>query len=249
MKIQNVIDYLESLYPLHEMEEWDHSGLQLGSRNAACRKVMIALNADSGTIDQALAASCDLLITHHPFLFHPLTSVDLDAYRGRLVQKALMGNLTIYSMHTNYDRLRMNTMLLEKLGCQNIQTFEASRIPRMGRLPEAVSLDKLIGLVKESFDLPMIRYTGDGSKNFQTLAVCGGSGAEFTQSALAYADAYLTGDFNYNHATNLLDRSGGLVLGIPHFTESLMKDDVKQSLHDLNINIVLAKEQDYFTYR
>lgn len=249
MRVQDVIDYLESLYPLSEMEEWDHSGYQLGSSQASCKRVMIALNADNHTIEQAIAASCDLLITHHPFLFHPLTSVMLESYRGQLVAKSLAGKLTIYSMHTNYDRLRMNTLLLEKLGCQDIQTFESTHIPRLGKLPSAMSLDALIDLVKNRFNLPLVRYTGAIKEHIETIAICGGSGSEFVEEALAKADLYITGDFNYNHATNLLDLSDGLVLGVPHFLEACMKDDVKNSLSQLNIEVCLAEEQDYFVYR
>ena len=249
MRVQDVVAYLESLYPLSEMEEWDHSGMQIGSREQVCQKVMVALNADEGTITQALAASCDLLVTHHPFLFHPLTSLEIETYRGGLIARALSGHLSIYSMHTNYDRLRMNTLLLEKLGCTNIEPFESTRIPRLGHLPMPMALEAFIEHVKRAYDLPLVRYTGKPKAMLRKIAVCGGSGSEFVNDALDQADIFLTGDFNYNHATNLLDHPHGLVLGIPHFVEALMKADVQKSLQVFNIDVLLADEKDYFIYR
>ena len=73
MQAKELITLMEEKYPLSLQEAWDHSGLQCGDSYEEIHKVMIALDCDQRTIEEAIAAKCDMLITHHPFLFKDLS--------------------------------------------------------------------------------------------------------------------------------------------------------------------------------
>ncbi len=248
MKIKDIINFLNHLYPLERQEDWDHSGLQIGNINDELKGVMVCLNADEDTISQAINQGCNLLISHHPFLFHSLQSVDYDTVKGRLICQCIHHHLTVYSMHTNYDCIRMNEHLLEILGCQHIHCFEDSGICRAGYLENVMDLNDFIYHVKKQFNLNIVRLSGFKQDCVYSVAICGGSGASFFNQATNLYDIYITGDFNYNHATELLCLNKGLVLGVPHFIERVFKQQIILNLKDVNIFALEAIEQDYFTY-
>ena len=54
MKAKEIIAVMEKHFPLSLQEEWDKCGLQIGQIETEVSKIMIALNADLQTIDEAI---------------------------------------------------------------------------------------------------------------------------------------------------------------------------------------------------
>ena len=80
MKAKQIIEIMEKHYPLELQEEWDKCGLQIGDQDTEVSKLMIALNADLQTINEAIEKGCQMLITHHPFLLDPIVNIDQDNF-------------------------------------------------------------------------------------------------------------------------------------------------------------------------
>ena len=89
MKQFEITNFLENKFSPMLASQFDMGkiGLQFGSKNKEINKIMIALDATMDVVDEAIAKNCDLLITHHPFLFYPLLSVDYDSVLGRKLIK------------------------------------------------------------------------------------------------------------------------------------------------------------------
>ena len=87
-------------------------------------KIMIALNADLQTIDEAIRNQCQMLITHHPFLLDPIVNIDQDDFMGAFIFKAIEHHIVVYSSHTALDNVAMNEWLMEALGVHDIQRGE-----------------------------------------------------------------------------------------------------------------------------
>lgn len=119
---------LESLYPPYIAEEWDNVGLQIGTLAAPVDKVMITLEADREIIDAAVSQSVDLIITHHPFFFKPVKSINFNLPQGDLIKDVIRNHINIYSAHTNLDAgsQGLNQFLAEKLGLEQIELLDAS---------------------------------------------------------------------------------------------------------------------------
>ena len=77
MKAGEIVEIMERHFPLSLQEEWDVSGFQCGHYEQEVHKIMIALDCDLRTIREAIAKGCDMLITHHPFLFKRLERIYL----------------------------------------------------------------------------------------------------------------------------------------------------------------------------
>ena len=66
-------------------------------------RVWVALDPLPQVVEAACRANIDLLITHHPLIFKPLTAVDCGTPTGMTIQAALRNRMTIFAAHTNLD--------------------------------------------------------------------------------------------------------------------------------------------------
>lgn len=67
---------------------------------------------------------------------------------------------------------------------------------------EPMPLRDFLALLKRTFDVEAIRYSGNDDAEITRVALCGGSGAELVGDAIAAgADIYVTGDIKYHDYT------------------------------------------------
>ena len=67
--LKQVIDVLETLYPLRYAEEWDEPGLIVGDLSHDVHRIVFAADPTSAIIDKSIANGEDLLITHQRLFF------------------------------------------------------------------------------------------------------------------------------------------------------------------------------------
>lgn len=117
-KTSDIAGIINKIAPVGLAESWDNPGLQVGDPGAEVKRIMVALDPTPDVISSALAASCQLLVTHHPLVFKPLKSISTATPQGRLIHAAIKGGLSIFSMHTNYDTATggLNDLLARKIG-------------------------------------------------------------------------------------------------------------------------------------
>jgi dinuclear metal center YbgI/SA1388 family protein len=117
-KVSDIVGIINRFAPFAHAEEWDNVGLQVGDPVAPVHRVAVALDGERGAVEFAVARGCNLLLTHHPFIFSPLKKISLADPAGSLVALALKNDLAVVSLHTNYDVAAggMNDLLAERLG-------------------------------------------------------------------------------------------------------------------------------------
>lgn len=101
--VEDFMAVMEGLAPAGLAEEWDGIGLQTGSRRAAVDAILVALNITDAVIDEAVRQGCQLVLSHHPLIFTPLSSISDDEPAGRLVGRAVREGLAVFAAHTNLD--------------------------------------------------------------------------------------------------------------------------------------------------
>ncbi|UTY39567.1 Nif3-like dinuclear metal center hexameric protein [Allocoprobacillus halotolerans] len=247
MKAQKIIEIMEKHYPLSLQEEWDKCGLQIGDVNTEVFKIMIALNADLQTIDEAIANNCQMLITHHPFLLDPIENINRDDFMGAFIFKAIEHHIVVYSSHTALDNVSMNQWLIEALGVHDIERGE-DQITRIATLNQPMKMDDFLDHVQKTYHLEHFQYAGHVDM-ISKVAICGGSGADFMHQFYNQADAYLTGDTKYRHAKNAFDHHI-LLVDIHHQAEKIMVKKLKEVLQkEVNVEIIEGSSPDYYHYR
>ncbi len=123
MKCSEIIKNLEEWAPKEIAWQKDNVGLQVGSADKNINNILLCLELTSNVIDEAIEKKCNLIISHHPLLFHPLKKVDLQKDKNsKLIEKLIKKEINLYSEHTNLDYTRngVSFELAKTLGLKNI---------------------------------------------------------------------------------------------------------------------------------
>ncbi|WDV44510.1 Nif3-like dinuclear metal center hexameric protein [Clostridiaceae bacterium M8S5] len=126
MKVNDIIKAFNKLAPSHYVYKWDNSGLQIGDVQKEVKKMLLALDITDSVIDEAIKGNFDMIITHHPFIFKPIKSIDMSTKKGTLIKKIINNDITIFSCHTNLDACKggVNDVLAKLLDIEDIQILE-----------------------------------------------------------------------------------------------------------------------------
>lgn len=127
MTIKQVTTFLEKKFPLYLQEDFDNCGVQCGDVRQEITGTMVCFEMSEQVIDEAIAESCNLVISHHPLILkRGITKIVPTDRVGAMICKALAHNMVLYSMHTNIDSGEGggNDVFAEKLGLQNVKVLE-----------------------------------------------------------------------------------------------------------------------------
>ena len=246
MEIRELIEKLEEKYPLELQEEWDNSGLQIGNTNNELKNILISLDLEDKGVDFAIKNNCNLIITHHPYLFRGTKSIDLsDSFYNRL-EKVIKNDITVFSMHTNLDIANdgLNDNLCELLNIDNTKILELEKetgLGRYGNISQSTATD-FAEKVKEKLKAEQLICYGDMDKLVSKVAVCGGSGSSLLEDALARdCDLMITGDVSYHMAMDYSDK-GLVIIDAGHFaSENHVIYKLKEVLEGMT-------DKDIYTY-
>ncbi|WP_017728369.1 Nif3-like dinuclear metal center hexameric protein [Halalkalibacterium ligniniphilum] len=122
---QTIIQLFESWSPKSMAVEGDKNGLMVGTLNKPVHKVMTVLDVTEEVMDEAIKEHVDLIIAHHPLIFRPLKKIDTNTTYGRIVQKAIKHDVTVYAAHTNLDVAKggVNDLMAEALGLEKVEVL------------------------------------------------------------------------------------------------------------------------------
>jgi len=123
MKCSEIIKNLEEWVPKEIAWQRDNVGLQVGSADREINNILLCLELTSNVIDEAVEKNCNLIISHHPLLFHPLKKIDLQKDKNsKLLEKLIKKEINLYSEHTNLDYTKdgVSFELAKTLGLKNI---------------------------------------------------------------------------------------------------------------------------------
>ena len=208
MKVRQILDALEQYAPLPLQDGFDNAGLQIGlTEEQEVTGALLCLDVTEAVIDEAESLGCNLIVAHHPLLFHGLKSITGKNYVERCVVKAIQKNITIYAAHTNLDNAQggVNYRIAETIGLINLQFLEGkvATVPAgagvIGELPEAMSEQDFLLRLKQLFNIRCLRHNSLNGRMIRRVALCGGAGGFLLSNAIAQnADAFLTGEIRYH---------------------------------------------------
>jgi dinuclear metal center YbgI/SA1388 family protein len=121
MKLADLMSFLENLAPLTYQEDYDNSGLIVGTPNQEISAALISLDCTEAVVEEAISTGSNLIISHHPIVFSGLKRFNGNTYVERVVEKAIKNNIATYAIHTNLDNVAMgvNARICERLGLSN----------------------------------------------------------------------------------------------------------------------------------
>ncbi len=229
MTVNDVFEFLSELAPVSLAESYDNVGLLVGNKNALVSGIVVALDCTEQSIELAKKTGANLIVTHHPVIFHAIKSVR----ENDIVYRLVRDDISVISMHTNLDKAEggVNDCLCEKIGLLNVETVLADDgFPiKFGELEKELSADDFASFLKEKLSVG-IRYSNT-DKMIKKVAVCSGSGASFVFDAKRFgADALLTADVRHNHFISS-NEIGVAIFDGGHFnTEDVVVEPIAETL-------------------
>lgn len=257
MILSEMIARLDDFCPPSFAVDWDNPGLQCGRTDSNIRNVYLAVDATSAVIEDAVRNQSDLIITHHPLLFHGIQHVTDQDFIGKRIVRMLENHIALFSMHTNFDVMAMGAEAADELHLVNPDvlevTFEDSisheGLGRIGELPEHMTLKELAASVGEIFRIPHVRFWGDPDTPIVMTAILPGSGKDEIDLALEKgADVMITGDITHHVGLDAVEKGIAVIdaghFGIEKLFVPYMRDYLKREMPELSV--VCAGEQEPF---
>ena len=236
MLLKEIIDIIESVAPRRQQEGWDNSGLQVGDSNRDIHSVLLSVDVSEAVVAEAIRVGCDLIVSHHPLLFHGLKHVTGSTPQERCVAAAIRHDIAIYSSHTSMDKaLRgVSGRMAAQLGLKDIRILVPDSsdaqvgLGVIGTLPQPMLWSGWLRHVQQVFGADYVRYTEPTKPTIQRVALCGGAGAEFLPNAIeAGADTYLSADMKYHD----MQAAAGQIMAVDidhwvseHFTRDIFAE-------------------------
>ena len=206
MKIRDITTVIETFAPLRWQESYDNAGLIVGRGEDEAHAALLAVDVTEEVLDEAERLGCDLVVTHHPIVFHALKRFNSADTVQRCVERAIRRGIALYACHTNLDSAPggMSWHLAGMLGVGSLRVLQPAAeegvgFGVVGELAEAVDTVEFMRFIQRRLGASVVRYSDIASSAVRRVAVCTGAGASLIGDARrAGADFYLTADMKYN---------------------------------------------------
>lgn len=124
-----ILSFIEKKYPLSLAEEFDNTGLLIGSFNKEVNKILVCLEVNEAVAIEAVNSNVDMIVSHHPLIFKPLKSITSKDYTSSIIIKLIKNDINLYSMHTNFDNSfeGMNDILARRLKLCDVKVLSPNK--------------------------------------------------------------------------------------------------------------------------
>ena len=223
LRVGEVLYAIDRRAPFASAAAWDAVGLQIGDPEREISAVAVVHELTSRILDGILSSGAELVVTYHPLLFRPLSSVTaVPGAEGRVLTLA-EGRVAVISVHTNWDAAAggSSDSLAAALEIRDPEGFASSMTGAgdevwFGRCGSfGGSVGDLADLVQGRLGVRP-RLSGALDRIVRRVAVLPGSGGAQVDAAIAAgAGAYVTGDVSHHEARRASD-SGVVIVDAGH---------------------------------
>lgn len=208
-RVNEIYRYLDSMAPFSLQMSFDNAGFLVGRGEAQVSRGMVALDITEEVVREAVELDCQLIVSHHPVIFHPAKSVtDADPV-GRCLLALTENHIAALCAHTNLDAIAggVNDVLAQRIGLTEIEQLHQDGVDSLGRpygigrvgtVLEHRDFTEFAAFVRDELDARGLRME-DAGKPVRRVAVGGGACGDMLADAAAMGcDTFVTADVKYN---------------------------------------------------
>lgn len=221
--VSEIYKYIDSVAPFSTQEKWDNSGLLTGNMNRKVSKALLCLDISKKVADEAVEIGAELVISHHPVIFHPLYSLLDDEPACKLWKNGI----SAICVHTPFDCAEngMSDILMELVGFEKIDGIlevvgqKADGVYGFGSVGESDTEYTAVQLGRKLHDIlncTVVKYNDSGNI-IKKAAFCTGSGGNLIEAAAnCGVDAYITSEIKHDQWI-FAERKGISVFDCGHY--------------------------------
>lgn len=196
--VNDVFSYLCTLAPTELQMDFDNSGFLVGHGDAGISRVLVTLDITSEVVKEAEKLGAELIVSHHPVIFHPIRALTDKEAESSVVLALAEKRIAAICMHTNLDIAEggVNDALLSVFGLRAESVFD--ECGRTAELESAMPLCEFVSLCRDKLGCKGVRYYNAG-RSVKKLAVLGGAGGGSAETVKALGcDTFLTADVKHS---------------------------------------------------
>ncbi|MBQ9264665.1 MAG: Nif3-like dinuclear metal center hexameric protein [Clostridia bacterium] len=244
--VRKIEEMLNALAPMETAESYDNVGALVGRRNQEVTKILVALDATMDVVKEAENIGAELIVTHHPLMFHSRKNMMEEDVEGKILCEMIRHNLSMIAAHTNLDKTALSgSACCAKL--LKLQNVRQEGYLFLGELPSPMQASDLQDAISAALHFPTRRY-GDENKIVSTLAIGGGAcDEEWLEAKQLGAQAFLTGEVRHHNALGASTDGFVLYDGGHYGTEAplvpVLTEYLQKQLDDVQYNVRVYPSQ------
>lgn len=265
VSVKDVFEFLDGLAAFDTQMDFDNAGFLVGRGDRQVKRLLISLDITEAVVEEVGNMGAELIVSHHPVIFHPAKSITDKDPLGRTLLALIEGGIAAICAHTNLDAAvgGVNDALATRLGLSDTVVLEPSGTDRLGR-PIGIgragkaapggptSAADYADFVKEALGANGVRYV-DAGRPVQRVAVGGGACGDMGHLALALGcDTFVTSDVKYNQFLDAKDMGLNLIDAGHYPTENVICPILADALRAAfpEVEVAISKgHKEVFSYR
>ena len=173
MKCSDIEKQLELFIPKGiTAAEKENTGLIVGRSDKNVSTIVVAYRIDQETVDYAVSAQADMIITREPVIKEPIFKIGSDSYQGRLLLQLLRHDIACYATGSSFDLCKGGTAdwIADKIELSGVYNIEQgveytgingqpcqSGAGRIGHYKKKKTLEEIVNRVCDEFSLEAVR--------------------------------------------------------------------------------------------
>ena len=261
MKVNDIYAYLDQRAPFSIQMDFDNAGFLVGHGERTVSKVLIALDITEEVVAEAAELGAELIVSHHPVIFHPVKALTDQSATGRVLLALAEGRMAAICAHTNLDAVMegVNCCLARTLELKDLEQLHQDGLDHEGRPygigrvgtahQPGMTAGEYAAFVKEKLGAASVRYA-DGGRPVRHVAVGGGScGSMLCDAAARGCDTFVTADVK--HDQYIEARAMGITLmDAGHFaTENVvcapLAEKLARAFPDIRVEMAQQNREPY----
>ena len=269
MKITELIKKLEIIYDKKLCYDFDNSGLNVLTNDNDIKNITLTVDIIDNTIDYSIKNNCNLIISHHPMIFHSYKNI-VDNSQDNKIKKLISYDISAYSIHTNFDVQKdhgMGKIVLDQLNISNniikseyIETIDINNnehgLGKIITLKNSINLNEILKLLIDNFKINISKISYYTNKNMddrfiKKIAILPGSGRDYIQNVIKNkCDLYITSDLSHHDILDLYENNVCYINATHYGLEKLFCYYMKELLEKIidekdNVKIYQFKNEDF----
>lgn len=239
--VRSVYKALDGFAPFSLAQNDDNVGLLVGDFDEKVSRILLSLDITNDVVCEAVERGAELIISHHPVIYHPLKSLN----NGNPAVLAAKNGISAICAHTNLDVARggVNDRLAAMISAKKTDKY-LEELPKNSAntdkygfgniciLPKEMSAGEFANLLKSTLLCTVVRYS-DSSKPIRRVAICSGSGGFLvTEAIAAEVDALLCGDVKHDQFIKARNADFALFDAGHYHTEQIILSVLERMLRE-----------------